>query len=155
MFRVNYDIADANDALDEILEAIKAAVRPAAQAGAQVFYDEVRVRVPVSQSVRTVKGKTYQPGALKGAIYQVYSADNSTPDRATYHVSWNARKAPHGHLVEYGHWTKSIGKYGPLQPHFVPAYPFVRPAYDAKKDEALQAAKAEMLARVAPAVEAA
>lgn len=34
--------------------------------------------------------------------------------------------APHGHLVEYGHGG----------PHPAPPHPFVRPAFDATKDEA-------------------
>ncbi len=69
-------------------------VRPAAQAGAQVLYDKVM------QNVAAIGVKT---GNLKRAIYQVYSGQNLNPKRAKYVVSWNARKAPHGGLVEYGH----------------------------------------------------
>ncbi len=69
-------------------------VRPAAQAGAQVLYDQV------VQNVAAIGTKT---GNLKRSIYQVYSGQNLNPKRAKYVVSWNARKAPHGHLIEYGH----------------------------------------------------
>jgi HK97 gp10 family phage protein len=34
-----------------------------------------------------------------------------------YRVSWNKKKAPHGHLIEFG--TSRT-----------PAYPFIRPAFD-------------------------
>ena len=88
------DLGAFNDMISELEEDIQAAVRPAAQAGAQVFYDAV---------VRNVNALGKKSGNLAGAIYQAYSEENSGPGKATYHVSWNASKAPHGGLVEYGH----------------------------------------------------
>ncbi len=140
---IKFDQRGADAWLDGVLEKARAATRPAAQAGAQVFYNEVTLNV--SRIGRVT-------GNLASSIYQVFSKDNSTPDRATYHISWNAQKAPHGHLVEYGHiQTRKvyIGSDGhwytspePLpEPKQVAAQPFVRPAY-AKAQEALQAAKA-------------
>lgn len=70
------------------------AARPAAQAAAEVFYQEVKKNV-------SVLGR--HTGNLANSIYQAYSLNNSGPGHATYHVSWNARKAPHGHLVEFGY----------------------------------------------------
>lgn len=126
---VKFDASSALDGLDAITEGAHDQVRPAAQAGAQVLYDEVKVRVPVSKKTRKLKsGRTVAPGALRDSIYQVYSKDNSQAERATYHVSWNYKKAPHGHLVEFG-TSRS------------PAHPFLRPAYDAKVNEALQASR--------------
>lgn len=139
-FSVKFDAGAFDAELDAITAASDAAVRPAAQAGAQVLYDEVLLRVPVAAEARRYKGKTYAPGTLKASIYQKYSTDNSTPTKATYHISWNHRKAPHGHLIENGHWTKSVGKNGPLRPHFVPAHSFIRSSFDAKVDQAMQAA---------------
>jgi HK97 gp10 family phage protein len=127
-FTVKFDPSGLHVALDKLQAGANEQVRPAAQAGAQVLYDEVLLRVPVSKSVRKYKGKTYTPGGLKASIYQVFSQDNSADGRATYHVSWNYKKAPHGHLVEYG--TSRA-----------PAHPFLRPAYDAKAKAALEAAK--------------
>ena len=48
---------------------VRDAVRPAAQAGAQVFYDEVRLRAPRSEKAHSTKGKryTFQPGNLQRA----------------------------------------------------------------------------------------
>src|SRR5205085_5719958 len=89
--------------------------------------EEVQLRAPVAKKAIVRKGKTIQPGALKASIYQVFSKDNSGSGHATYHVSWNAKKAPHGHLVEFG--TSRA-----------PAHPFLRPAYDAKVTAALEAA---------------
>lgn len=78
--------------------------RRAAQAGAQVMVDEVRQRVA---SIGRDSGN------LADSIYQAYSKDNSGPGHATYHVSWNAVKAPHGHLIEYGHWRYYATYTGP------------------------------------------
>lgn len=88
-------------------EAINQATRPAAQAGAQVIYDRARSLVPVSQAAHMFYGThqvygPYNPGTLRDAIYQVFSKDNSYRDVSTYHVSWNAEKAPYGGMVEFG-----------------------------------------------------
>lgn len=140
-FSIKFDSSSLDAALDRLGNGVKELARPAAQAGAQVFYDEVQLRVPVSKEARTYKGKRYEPGTLKRSIYQAFSVDNSKDGRATYHISWNAKKAPHGHLIENGHWTKVTGKYGPLQPKWVPAHAFIRPSFDAKQGAALEAAR--------------
>lgn len=132
-------------------------MRPAAQAGAQVFYDEVVTRVNAIGKVT---------GNLAGSIYQAWSRDQSIDNKSVYHISWNASKAPHGHLVEYGHtqtrkvYIGSDGKWYTSKtkldsPKRVAAKPFLRPAYDAKAAAAGQAAQAryeegmrELLARI-------
>jgi HK97 gp10 family phage protein len=119
-FRIDFDTSALDAALDNLSERVKEQVRPAAQAGAQVLYDEVRFRVPVSS------------GKLRAAIYQAFSQDNSKDGTATYHISWNARRAPHGHLIEFG--TVKMA-----------ARPFLRPAYDAASAKALEAAKARLV----------
>lgn len=133
--------------LDELGAAAGDAVRPAAQAAAQVLYDEVK------HNVEAIGSKT---GNLASSIYQVYSKANSQDKkRAVYHVSWNAKKAPHGHLVEYGHimrYVTKIATKGPkkgqwvtvksvplLKPKQVGARPFVRPA-EKKFPQAVDAA---------------
>ena len=136
-------------ALESTLQACEAeiaqAARPAAQAAAQVLYTEVQ------RNVSRIKRKT---GNLARSIYQAYSTDNSAPGgRQTYHVSWNARKAPHGHLVEFGHLMRYEVSYDPntrrftthkdrplAQPRQVAARPFLRPAM-AKFPEAEAAAR--------------
>jgi HK97 gp10 family phage protein len=126
-FSIKFDPAALNAGLDELARGSAEQVRPAAQAGAQVLYEEVKIRAPVKAKPTVRKGKVLPPGALKASIYQVFSRSNSDATHATYHISWNAKKAPHGHLVEVG--TSRA-----------PAHPFLRPAYDAKVREALAAA---------------
>lgn len=127
-------------AVDSVIDGIEARLlenaRPAAQAGAEVLYRAV---------IRNVNAIGRKTGNLADSIYQAFSDSNSEEGasgyrRATYHVSWNARKAPHGHLVEFGHMQKFkayLGKDGkwytnkkaPLPaPVQVAARPFIRPA---------------------------
>lgn len=114
------------------------ALRPAAQAGAQVFYDEMRARVPVAE------------GVLRDSIYQFYLERKSTEARQVYVVGPNKGKAPHWHLVEFGHWqpyavVQIDGQFVTLKdrplpaPVFVPAAPYIRPTLDATSTQALEA----------------
>lgn len=122
---------DAFNAMISGLEQdVQTAVRPAAQAGAQVFYDEVL------KNVHALGRKT---GNLERAIYQVYSADNSGPGRATYQVSWNARKAPHGLLVEFGH----IQRYAVHMAADGKFYTLVRPSMRGKPRPGRRASQAQ------------
>jgi HK97 gp10 family phage protein len=139
-FTMKFDGAAFDAELDAITAAAEESMRPAAQAGIQVFYDEVLLRVPVNTKTRTLKsGRVIPPGALKASIYQVFSKDNSGEGFATYHCSWNYRKAPHGHLVEFG-TSRS------------PAHPFLRPAFDAAQARALKAAEAHITFAMQPAL---
>lgn len=160
--------------LSELITDFKESTRPAAQAGAQVFYDRV-----VSNVARLGRNT----GNLAASIYQAYSKDNSTDTRATYHIAWNHKKAPHGHLVEFGYLSRYvtyIGKDGkwytakqrtqkgtarkkprgyrkmpqskkdaifvlrPDGPKQIPAQPFLRPAL-AMADEAARAVRLNIL----------
>lgn len=106
MSMLSVDMASLDAMLDAMGDRAEAAARPAAQAASQVLYDEVK------RNVSVIPRKS---GKLDSAIYQVYSQSNSGEGRATYHVSWNVRKAPHGHLVEFGHvqrYASYIGKDG-------------------------------------------
>lgn len=106
MSMLSVDMASLNTMLDAMGDRAEAAARPAAQAASQVLYEEVK------RNISAIPQKT---GRLGQAIYQVYSQSNSGEGRATYHVSWNTRKAPHGHLVEFGHvarYVTYIGKDG-------------------------------------------
>lgn len=112
--------AGINAALDKFAEHVKTRViRAGTQAAAQQFYEGARREVPE------------KTGTLKSAIYQVYSKDNSGDGQATYHISWNRSKAPHGHLIEFG--TSRA-----------PAQSFLRPAYESVKYSAGDAARQKM-----------
>ena len=95
---VSVDTSGLERALQQLGDDVQAAVRPAAQAGAQVLYDEVK------KNVRAINKVT---GILESSIYQVYSKTNSSEGQvATYQVSWNTAKAPHGWLVENGYMRR-------------------------------------------------
>ena len=119
--------------LDRLIARTTDNLRPAAQAGIQVYYDEVKRRVPVSEKVHYTKGKkqAYAPGNLRDAIYQAYADKDSSDRKAVYRVSWNKKKAFYGHFVEHG--TSKMA-----------AQPFLRPGYDAARNAALQAARAKL-----------
>ncbi len=138
-------------------------VRSGAHAGAEVFYDEMKRRVPVRY------------GKLRDAIYQKHVDEEKTHGKATYRISVNHHKQPNWHLLEFGHWQYFVvvknsngdyvtavrpemrGKpkpnsrasiaeksryYQPLPggPRFIAARPFLRPAAD-KAPAALEAMK--------------
>ncbi len=116
---VTADLSGLDAYLDELGANAREAIRPASQAAAQVLYDDVKANVA---RIRRVSGN------LSRAIYQVYSKANSNQSRAVYHVSWNARTAPHGGLVEYGHLQRYRyykGADGKIRP-------MVRPGQDGK-----------------------
>lgn len=98
-FRIEMDNTELFRDLDKRAEHAEEAVRPSAQAGAQVFYDQVKTNVA---------GLGRKTGNLDSSIYQVYSQDGSSKLRAEYHISWNHKKAPHGHLVEFGHLQRYV-----------------------------------------------
>lgn len=98
----------------------------AAMAKAQ--YDEVKANA----------AKNKKTGLLGDSVYRVYSPEKSNDSQKTYRISWNKKKAPHGHLIEFG--TSRA-----------PAYPFVRPAFDHIR-EAIKAGQDRMKQRLADGV---
>lgn len=126
----------------------------------QEVRDEAKVRAPVLDPADAGLD-SQKAGQLRDAIYLAFDDRRSilTGGLTVYSVSWNAKKAPHGHLVEFGHvmiyeaaqnpeglwYTPLTGKTrkvdgrkrsagtprvkGPLQ---VGPVPFLGPAFDAK-----------------------
>ncbi|MGJ7512346.1 HK97-gp10 family putative phage morphogenesis protein [Variovorax sp. GT1P44] len=135
---MNLDLAAMTGQVDAMGDAALLQVRPAAQAAAQILYDEVLLRVPSSLKGHWFHGSSFKKtgqkyyfdaGSLRAAIYQAFSANNSGADKATYHVSWNAKKAPYGHMVNNG--TSRAA-----------ANPFLSNAWDARIADATKAAEA-------------
>ena len=130
-FSISLDISALDRTIGGLTADCEEAARPAAQAMAQVLYDDVARRAAALGS---------KTGRLRSAIYQAFSARQSVDGRAVYHVSWNPKKAPHGHLVEFGHTMTHAAyfdekrqrwftdKRRPIAPRQVAAQPFVRPA---------------------------
>lgn len=111
---------DIGESLRQYAEDVKQkALRPAAYAMASVFYTEMRMRVPV------------YTGLLRDSIYHWHDDKRSTADRQIYAIGPNKKKAPHWHLVEYG--TVKMA-----------ARPYVRPTYDSKVAQAIDAGRARM-----------
>lgn len=148
-FNLSIDMSAFENEMEQLADRAEKAARPAAQAGAQVIYERVKV------NVAALGRKT---GNLNSSIYQAYSANNSNESKAVYHVSWNATKAPHGHLVEWGYikrWQSIMinGKWVTLKnrplatPVQVPGKAFIRRAKDAMPmaEEAMRAKFLEVL----------
>lgn len=142
-FTCTFDTAALTAQIDALREDVQAAIRPAAQAGAQVLYEAVKANTPRSTKGHWFHGTSfkltgkkywYDAGTLQRAIYQVYSKENSGVNQARYHISWNHKKVPYGHMVEYG-TVKS------------PPVAFVRGARS-KIPVALEAAKQELFNRL-------
>ena len=114
--------------------------RSMAVAGGKVLRDEAKLLAPVGKE----EGGSIYPGALRDSIYLAFKDSGSSMKEIRYSVSWNAKKAPHGHLLEFGHWqpyvvAKIPGGYGGGYystkikkdvPTWTPAHPFLRPALD-------------------------
>ncbi len=130
MLKVEFDMTSINAQLATLTANVQSSMRPAAKAAAKVFYDEVRLRAPRSEKMHFTKGKkqSFAPGTLQKAIYQAYSDKRSVKGVVeSYSVSWNKSKAFYGRFVEFG--TSRM-----------PAHSFLRSAYEAKKEEAMQVA---------------
>ena len=146
------DMSAVDAMLAEIEGDIHEAVRPAAQAAAEVYYKQVLKNVAAIGTVTGTLGKS---------IYQSFSKDNSVAApgggyvSATYHVSWRTSDAalddkgqpirtgmpvaPHAHLIEFGYiqrYASYIGKDGNW-------HTAVRPEMRGKKKPKRNASQAE------------
>lgn len=123
-------------------DVVEKVARSSARAGALVIYDEIKIRATLFKE---------PTNTMYNAVYHWFDTKRSTETRKTYMVGINKRKAPHWHNVEYGHWRINVvftdentGALIALRkrlaaPKWVPAHPFLRPAWDAKRDDALRA----------------
>ena len=137
-FGIAFDSSGLDGLLDALGEEASGAIRPAAQAAAQVLYDRVK---------QNVAGLGRETGNLDRSIYQAYSPENSRDgERAQYNVSWNHRTAPHGHLVEYGY----LQRYRYYQDNQGRVRPMVRPGMDGQKRPGRRASQAEKDAYYVP-----
>lgn len=118
--KISMNVAKFKEQLKATADELNAATRPAAQAGAQIIYDAAKANASdlvskrehwfygeATKSLPRGKKKAaaygpYKPGTLYNSIYQAFSEDKSFRDVSTYHISWNADKAPYGGMVEFG-----------------------------------------------------
>ena len=86
---------------------LEAAKEPIARAMGVAMGQEVRDEAKVRAPVLKPEDQGYdqqQPGTLRDAIYLAFDDRKHilNPSSYTYTVSWNSRRAPHGHLKEFG-----------------------------------------------------
>lgn len=129
-FSMKPDFSDLNAYLTKLEERSEEAIRPAAQAATQVIYERVKTNVRALGRVT---------GNLEKSIYQYYSKEKSKKGiRAEYHVSWNHKEAPHGHLVEYGY----LQRYRYYKGGDGKVRPMVRPGMDGQPRPGRRASQA-------------
>ena len=105
-FKVSFNLPAVLEQTEYLRKIVESAVIPATQAGAEVFYKEVRQRAAGFADT----------GNLARSIYQYRNKDEQRPGHAQYKISWRKGnqkvdpKAPsglpiasHGILVEYGY----------------------------------------------------
>ena len=135
MIEAHVDFGDIFARLDAYADTVKGEVIISGTAAmAKVIYDEVKLRAPVAAKAHKIKDRVVQPGALRDAVYRVYAKEISTNTRKSYEIGWNRRKAPHGHLLEFG--TVKMA-----------ARPFLRPSM-AMAETAIEAGKQRMLEKL-------
>ncbi|WP_438391077.1 HK97-gp10 family putative phage morphogenesis protein [Caballeronia sp. DA-9] len=116
-------LTDFLDRLETV--ASEEVLRQAAVAGARVIHDEVRLRAPVGLPYER-KGTQHVPGTLKRSILIAYDKEESVTGKiAVYLVTWS-KEAFYGRFVEFG-TSHSAAK------------PFLRPSFDARKRQAIDA----------------
>lgn len=143
LFNITFDTAAVNQWVEDLKDDVQEALRPAAQAGADVLYQQVLTNVPVGSRGHWFHGTSFRKngrkywfdaGTLKRAIYQAYATKEATPDRPVYSVGVNPRKAPYAYMVELGTSKSPPVKYiGRARAQF---------------PKALDAAKAELFKRL-------
>jgi len=142
-----FDTSGWSAGLDRLLGPARVSLaRSMAVAGGEVLRDEAKVRAP--RSGQGAVGEFGPRIPLAETIYLAFRERYSGDKEVKYAVTWNKRKAPHGHLVEFGHWQiypvikKADGTYVTdkrrklATPKWVPASPFLRPAYEAASPRA-------------------
>lgn len=128
--KATFDTADFTAALERLAGPARTHLaRSMAVAGGQVLRDEAKALAPVKD------------GILRNAIYLAFRDAKSNEKQVQYTVTWNSKKAPHGHLLEFGHWMpfKAVrlpsGQWYTVKarretPKWVSARPFLRPALE-------------------------
>lgn len=111
-FSVSFNLPDVQRQTDYLRQLVINSMTAATQAGAQVFYDEVKSRA----------ARLSDTGNLAASIYQWRNKDDQRPGHAQYKISWRKGSgkaaiktkgggeegaglpiAYHGQLVEYGY----------------------------------------------------
>lgn len=163
-------LKELNDALKALpREVSEKLLNGAVAKAAAVIRDETKLRAPIALRAHfNYRGMKAPPGTLRRAVYAVHVKEMDT----FFHKLWRVG-VRHGRLQQksqrdafYWWWVENGHKFvarrgrglGTIRSRRaaattrVPAYPFLRPAFEAKKDaavEALRAYLAEAIPRTA------
>lgn len=144
-FRADFDVSGWIEGLDKLEGPVRTSLaRRMAVEGGVAMRDEAKRWVAPSVGPYNPNSRgSQEAGQLRDAIYLAYDTDASTDVTFTYTVSWNAKKAWWGKLVEFGYFQrylvvfdKSKGYFTTIkerrhdEPKWIPGKPFLRPAYD-------------------------
>lgn len=102
------------------------------RAGAKVVQKAAKENAPVRSNEWEGASYPNPPGTLKKGI-EIAKATRQPPTIVRYQVGFS-KKAWYGHLVERGHKLVRAGK----TIGHVPAYPFLRPAFDNNVQKAIE-----------------
>ena len=156
-----HGLKELSDAMQKLPEAIaKNVLRGSVNAAAAVIRDEAKRLAPVMAEAMP---SHQPPGTLKRSLIVKQIPEKSSITQQTFYVTVRQGKKYQGQgkkgnksqdayyakWVEFGHfyvppkaagtsWKKHRAQH---QTKFVPAKPFLRPAFESKKEEALQALK--------------
>lgn len=159
-FSAKMDFGDLDAVLDHIEGPVRESLaRRMGVEGGVLLRDEAKHRA----SYNNPKWRPRHPGLWASAMYLARNDRLSSQTVFTYSVGWNSSIAPHGYLVEFGHWRYnkfingkpqhslrpglSKGK-GPQDhvppgaletPQWVAARPVLRPTWESRKSDALNA----------------
>lgn len=149
-------------------------LRGTVNAGARLVRDQARLNAPVMPEA--LPGHQ-PPGTLKRSIVTAFIPEKSNTQQATYYVTVRQGKKYRGQGKRqgksqdafYGAWVELGHHYVAPKPDsanwsrhrqhqhatgiYVPPHPFLRPAYEAKKLQSVQAMREYMLQRLAQEVE--
>lgn len=147
-YRAKLDTAEWDQAFGAMAGPVKESLaRRMLVSGGVVLRDAAKSNARMGANKEGVEPR----GVLAAAIYLARDEQAETKTTFTYVVSWNHLKAPHGHLVEFGHWLThavykaSNGEWYTLKdqpldaPRWVAARPFLRPTWDSYSRVAISA----------------
>jgi HK97 gp10 family phage protein len=138
MIKMKYrkkDFKKIQKSLEEVIQQVqRRGMKDALSKSAQIGLKEARARAPQDKGVlkKSLKKRARTYG--KGGAFVIVGPDRRTK---VMHNGKNISGAYHAHLVEFGHKLVRGGKLskgGKVVGH-VPPRPFMRPAFDTKKEE--------------------
>jgi HK97 gp10 family phage protein len=132
--RLDYDLANFPAIVT------KRIYRKALKAGADIILAAIRSNAPVGEHEITFKSSGLTPGELRAGIIEQIKVDiakgtGSATIKPSKKVAHVARWIEYGWMLT-GHKPKKVGI------KHIPAHPFIRPAYEAHREEAFAAIQA-------------